>query len=163
MRCPRCKGATMSRAPSTGAVAVERCARCGGTFLDFGELAAAAADPAILSGEPAKDVPVARDDEAGCPRCWIAMRKAEVPGQGFAVDRCGRCGGIFLDRGELAAIAAAQLVDGLEAIFRPAPAGNVVRPEGSGLTQEDRVVLARAADLARLHPEAAAFLRSKLA
>lgn len=37
--------------------------------------------------------------ELSCPRCQAPLRSYER--SGVTVDRCTRCGGVFLDRGEL--------------------------------------------------------------
>ncbi len=136
------------------------CAGCGGHFLDYGELADATSTPALLAAD-GRTGPV--DDSAAldCPRCAISLTKHPVPDAGFAVDRCGRCGGTFLDRGELAALATSSFSADLERLFRPRP--KVEAPAAkAGLSTEERVVLARAADLAARSPEAAAFLRKSL-
>jgi Zn-finger nucleic acid-binding protein len=160
MRCPRCRKEGMQAIEVPSGARLHGCGGCGGHFLDYGELADAAATPLLVEqdGRPgAVDDSVALD----CPRCAVALVKHPVPGAAFAVDRCGRCGGTFLDRGELAALATSAFQADLERLFRPPPK---VQPQAvkAGLTTEERVVLARAADLAARSPEAAAFLRQKL-
>lgn len=41
-----------------------------------------------------------------CPKCGGTMR--EVKRGGISVDRCGECGGVFLDAGEMESIAAGE-------------------------------------------------------
>lgn len=156
-------------AEAASGLRLDRCTSCGGSWLDYGELA-----PAVQRQEPEGPRPEAPADPASdlrtgpCPRCGVTLRQALSPDGAFHVERCPRCGGLFLDRGELAAIAAKRLVDGLERVFapRPEPVTAVVPPPGrpeAVLGHEDRVVLARAVDLAARHPEAADFLRRHLA
>ncbi|HWO42526.1 MAG TPA: zf-TFIIB domain-containing protein [Candidatus Eisenbacteria bacterium] len=40
-----------------------------------------------------------RNEELCCPRCSAAMEGYTF--HGFALDRCSRCGGIWMDKGEL--------------------------------------------------------------
>ncbi len=93
---------------------LDRCGSCRGLWLDGGELAA-------LLGTPA-DLPpggTGRPTDRSCPRCGVPLaerryrRDSEV-----LVDACGRCGGVFLDKGELPRIEA--LSQGLDDPFPPA-------------------------------------------
>lgn len=172
MNCPKCATPTLS-ALSTGrsGTRIDRCSSCAGTFLDFGELAPAVDDPAAaFDSGPA---PAGADGlPASCPRCKTGMRAIAVPDETFHVDRCMRCGAIFLDRGELGALAARHLADGLDELFRPgrgAPppgatqaAAPAALPAATGLGPKDRALLANAVELAARFPEAAEFLRKQL-
>ncbi len=44
-----------------------------------------------------------RDREIECPKCWVTMRQEEVEvfGPNVVIDTCPKCGGIWLDHGEL--------------------------------------------------------------
>jgi Zn-finger nucleic acid-binding protein len=165
MNCPKCRTPTLRHeAEAASGLRLDRCSSCGGTWLDYGELGPAAEreDP---SRPPGPDPDLAADLRTGsCPRCGVALQQALSPDGAFHVDRCPRCGGLFLDRGELAAIAARHLVDGLERVLAPHPPPAAPPParRPTGLGPEDRAVLARAADLAARHSEAAAFLRKHL-
>ncbi len=165
MDCPKCRTPTLHLLTrGASGFRLDRCDRCGGTWLDYGELVPAAEDPLLPpeSPEPPPD-PDADRRSGPCPRCGIALRQALAPEGGFHVDRCPRCGGIFLDRGELTAIAGKHLVDELERVFAPRPAPPAAPvPERTGLRLEDRAILARAAELATRFPEAAEFLRRHL-
>jgi Zn-finger nucleic acid-binding protein len=170
LNCPKCRTPTLELATrGAGGLRLDRCTRCGGTWLDYGELAPAAEDP-LLSPGPA-DAPAPEpgaDLRTGpCPRCGIPLRQVPFPRGPFHVDGCPRCGGLFLEAGEFAAVASRHLVDDLERVLpqRPVPAPSVptAPPAPPPLTHEDRILLARAADLAARHPEAVAFLRAQLA
>lgn len=55
-----------------------------------------------------------------CPRCADVMHRVER--SGVTIDRCSRCGGVFLDRGELQALlrAEAEYHTGAGDLFEPA-------------------------------------------
>jgi len=85
---------------------VDLCPRCGGLWLDRGEITRAARLPeqelsrlrALLTdvgGPP----PLPSDTTAPCPACDGKL--AEVMLGGVRVDFCESCHGLFLDRGEL--------------------------------------------------------------
>lgn len=162
MICPKCRTDTLHLATvgATG-VRLDRCSGCGGTWLDYGEVVPAAEDPRLPLD--ARADPSADARSGPCPRCAIELRQTPFPDGPFHVDRCPRCGGVFLDRGELAEIASRHLVDPLEHVLAPrrAAAPQPIEREG-GLALADRAVLARAADLAARYPDAAAFLRAHL-
>jgi Zn-finger nucleic acid-binding protein len=80
------------------------CEKCGGQFFDSGEMFAACgikADPSYWD-RPETGGSV-RDGGAGCPRCHHPMLIQDVNYESHKVqiDRCGKCGGIFLDKGEI--------------------------------------------------------------
>jgi Zn-finger nucleic acid-binding protein len=85
---------------------VDLCPKCGGLWLDRGEITRAAKLPEnelarlrnLLSGKPGPP-PVPTQNKAPCPACPGSL--AEVVLGAVHVDYCGRCHGIFLDRGEL--------------------------------------------------------------
>lgn len=161
MNCPKCRTPTLQLATVGAAgVRLDRCTRCGGTWLDYGELVPVAEDP--LLPLDARSDPSADARSGPCPRCGVELRQAPFPDGQFHVDRCPRCGGVFLDRGELAEIASRHLVDPLERVLSPRPVTPRAAERAEGLGPEDRAVLARAVALAARDPEAAAFLRAHL-
>lgn len=105
MKCPKCKIAEMGPATFEG-VEIDRCPRCEGIFFDKGELehmmqsrAAEGLDRAeftVLSDK--HDMMVGR-----CQRCDVEMQPCVGPAK-LRIDRCPKCGGIYLDQGELAAM-----------------------------------------------------------
>ena len=112
MICPNC--GNMMDEVLIGEVRVDYCrSGCKGVFFDNYELYKMdekheyADDPVlqeILSHERDSSND-ARGNELMCPRCNIRMRKqAYSYGTGIYLDRCYGCNGIFLDKGELAAI-----------------------------------------------------------
>jgi len=78
-------------------VELDFCARCGGVWLDEGELEQLAHD----SGDFWRMPPGGRRSRRRCPRCNRRMRLAIYPGTGIEVDVCARGHGIWFDGGEL--------------------------------------------------------------
>lgn len=124
--CPVCLGVTMDKVKfgPGGAVEIDRCSRCGGIWLDHGEVQALRALPkGSLSG--ALELPVVRQgrchachaplDRAAeqcavcgrssvldCPRCDRPMRVQQAGG--LRLDICPTCKGAWFDHQELEAI-----------------------------------------------------------
>jgi len=93
---------------------VDLCPKCGGLWLDRGEITRAAKLPeaelarlrALLTGK-AGPPPVPSENKAPCPACSGSL--AEVLLGSVHVDYCNKCHGLFLDKGELeAGVAAVQ-------------------------------------------------------
>ena len=100
--CPRCFEPL--KVMTVEGVSVDLCDRCGGLWLDKGEA------ETLLSKRPLPDFltrPAARQDsvefrrqgQRECPRCSTGLQLSAV--EGVQLDGCARCGGVFLDRGEL--------------------------------------------------------------
>jgi len=89
-----------------GDVEVDLCPKCGGLWLDYGEVAkiAVLADDEIkplrklLTGA-AGPPPVPTDTKVPCPACPGQLK--EVVLGNIHVDYCTKCKGLFLDKGEL--------------------------------------------------------------
>jgi uncharacterized protein len=104
--CVKCNS-ILDRATFQG-LEVDLCPRCGGLWLDRGEIARAAKLPAqelahlrsLLTGQPGPP-PIPTESVAPCPVCPGSL--AEVMLGNVHVDYCNKCQGIFLDRGELEA------------------------------------------------------------
>ena len=93
---------------------VDLCPKCGGLWLDRGEITRAAKLPptelarlrGLLTGAGGPP-PVPTENKAPCPACPGQL--SEVVLGTVHVDYCGKCHGLFLDRGELeAAVQAVQ-------------------------------------------------------
>ena len=107
-KCPVCE-VPMSEV-SMSHETVDRCPRCRGVFFDCGELEALVDlvrrfNEVDLAGEEDIDtIPQAeRDRVLSCPVDGGRMLEKDV-GEGFIIDLCQDCGGIWLDDGELNAI-----------------------------------------------------------
>jgi Zn-finger nucleic acid-binding protein len=96
---------------------VDLCPKCGGLWLDRGEITRASKLPeaelarlrGLLTGKGGPP-PVPTEHKAPCPACSGSL--AEVVLGTVHVDYCDKCHGIFLDRGELdQAVKAVQELD----------------------------------------------------
>lgn len=111
MDCPKCKDrslAALRDVPIDGA----SCSRCGGIWV---------ADEAAIGAVPPVEVPAPRaasdraDDRGGlCPNGHGLLTRARTHVEdGFFLERCATCHGIWFDHGEWQRIAAAGLASGL--------------------------------------------------
>jgi Zn-finger nucleic acid-binding protein len=85
------------------------CGKCGGTFFDSGEMFAAfglKADPSYWDRPETGGV--VRNGTLECSRCHNPMLVQDVKygAEHVEIDRCGKCGGIWLDKGEVEKIMA---------------------------------------------------------
>jgi len=122
MRCPVCKSPLM--VVEWRQIELDHCPRCQGTWFDAGELdlLLRGIDLEVESG--LRDLlarPEAETDEkrVKCPRCRHKMRKVRATARAQAggdagaaapgplLDVCARGDGIWFDRGEVSALAAA--------------------------------------------------------
>ena len=105
LSCPRCKSEMLKIEDPD--ITIDRCSECGGTFLDKGELDVLATGMAgeieVCSVDPAE-----RTDEHAyrdCPRAMCEgdeMRKINLLiYTDIIFDYCEKCGGFFLDKGEI--------------------------------------------------------------
>lgn len=102
--CPACASVRLreTRLGDYGSVILDACPRCQGVWVEKGELDR-------LDGSPWADVEdhpfhaTAGDHRAAnCPRCMVVLSPvspADLPE--VIVDRCPKCEGFWLDRGEL--------------------------------------------------------------
>ncbi len=103
MDCPVCKSAMITL--ELADVEIDHCVRCGGIWLDSGELGLLVEDPAqaqsLLASFPEDSA--ARESARTCPICDGKMGKIVVaPTQPpLLVDKCRRSHGLWFDRDEL--------------------------------------------------------------
>lgn len=100
-RCASCKGA-MQRFFAEG-VELDRCRRCGGVWLDGGELSellGRTLEPRLATGLSSR----------ACCSCGKGMKSVNLPA-GVKAEMCAACKGIYLDDGELQAIAYSKAGD----------------------------------------------------
>ncbi len=122
MRCPKCNQ------PLQGldyeGVHIENCPGCGGDWLDAGELQAIVRARDVRF-DPQQCLEMARaakikgvklvslDRHLDCPACGGTTRPVNYGGDtGLIIDKCGQCGGVWVDKGELENIQ--ELVEGFE-------------------------------------------------
>ena len=110
MRCPRCEDPLLPFFLEERGVALDgrQCPTCRGVFFEAAQLEAATAIVKVGAFElrrvPGEDVQRA---PLCCPACEIdvEMKKARSARDAHVtIDACPRCGGAWLDAGELAAI-----------------------------------------------------------
>jgi uncharacterized protein len=107
LSCPR--DGTQMKEKVVGEAQLDVCAKCGGQYFDAGEMFAAfgiKADPSIwdrpeLGGK-------VKEGAMNCARCGAHMLGQDITyeGKSVEIDRCGHCGGIWLDKGEVEQIMA---------------------------------------------------------
>ena len=136
LSCPKCPAAKLDtltikvhdrsvagRRGATADLSVDRCPACGGIWFDPGELDKYL--DAKFHGLNSPELPAqsrGRVDAmpAQCPRCLIETRKGSAPNNpAVTADYCPRCGGLWLDGGELAQVekAGGTLEDQLRSVF----------------------------------------------
>lgn len=99
--CPRDK--SIMHEQVVGEATLDVCHKCGGQFFDAGEMFAAfgvKADPS--SWDHSATGGTVKKSDVGCARCGAKMLAQDVryEDKHVEVDRCGHCGGIWLDKGE---------------------------------------------------------------
>lgn len=104
MQCPGCQQAMLILEYKE--IELDHCPACGGVWLDAGELGL------LLNGVPEPPAGLAlagtRPGERRCPRCPRKMSVGRFPNSAVEVDSCPALHGLWLDRGELAALAREQ-------------------------------------------------------
>jgi Zn-finger nucleic acid-binding protein len=114
MRCPVC--AVDMFVLEFEHVEIDYCHRCGGVWLDSGELALIGERAGVLKGHllEALDSPRAagRRGKRPCPVCTRAMQQVSTQTRPpIVVDRCPGEHGLWFDRGELSAVVGAAGAD----------------------------------------------------
>lgn len=102
MKCSKCPDQPMQLETWPGAE-IERCPRCQGIFLDAGELERMLGSDETARADGVEFTPLSDEldmQEGTCHRCQVAMEPFLGP-RNMRLDRCPRCGGTFLDQGEL--------------------------------------------------------------
>ena len=101
--CPEC-GAPMVAYEFEG-VEIDRCLKCGGTWLDGGELEQICRMAEVATGPLTDAIEQAagtKNRDRRCPRCAKAMETISVdPKRPVQLERCPFGDGLWLDRGEM--------------------------------------------------------------
>ena len=104
MQCPACEQAMLIL--EYKGIELDHCPACGGAWLDAGELGL------LLNGRPETPAGLTLENtQAGsrrCPRCPRKMDTGHFANSAIEVDACPAQHGIWLDRGELVALATEQ-------------------------------------------------------
>jgi Zn-finger nucleic acid-binding protein len=101
LQCPRDKA--LLKIETAAEAELDTCGKCGGSFFDSGELFKAfgiKADPSYW--DRAETGGTVKNADIHCPNCETVMLLQDVKyeGEQVQIDRCGKCGGIWLDKGE---------------------------------------------------------------
>ncbi|TAN38724.1 MAG: hypothetical protein EPN23_01645 [Verrucomicrobia bacterium] len=114
MQCPACEKVMLIL--EYQGIELDHCPACGGVWLDAGELGL------LLTGRPETPAGMtlknARAGARRCPRCPRKMDTGHFDNSTIEVDACPARHGIWLDRGELTALAQAQRGPEAEAVAR---------------------------------------------
>ena len=102
LHCPRDKSLMKEIVEKTAFLDI--CGKCGGQFFDSGEMFSAfgiKADPSYWD-RPETGGTV-KEGTLACPACHAPMLSQDVKHgtEHVEIDRCGKCGGIWLDQGEI--------------------------------------------------------------
>ena len=100
MNCPKCDY-QLRHMELQESLTIDLCAGCKGIWYDKGELG--------FQQEMERDVPeldksqkTCKPTDYPCPRCDATLDELEYSeGEHLMIDRCPKCEGIFLDRGEI--------------------------------------------------------------
>ena len=89
---------------TAGEAVLDLCRKCGGQFFDSGEMFSAfglKADPSYWDRPETGGV--VKDGERHCPECekFMLVQDVSYGGDKVEIDRCGKCGGIWLDKDEI--------------------------------------------------------------
>lgn len=111
--CPRCEDHPPMARMTVETITLDRCASCGGTWFDAGELRDVLFQRTDLGGQ-VQDRP--RESPLACPSCVpdidgdgavdgvTGMLCAIYPGTRVEIDLCLLCRGVWLDKGEFEAL-----------------------------------------------------------
>lgn len=123
-KCPVCKN-ILELSNLENSLPVMNCSSCGGTWLRANEYARwlKSETPGFFDEEKANEVskrfPMAESNKAAiCPDCGHFLRKYKIGAKvDFHLDRCNNCNGVWLDKNEWEALAAADLHDEINQFF----------------------------------------------
>jgi uncharacterized protein len=122
MDCPKCTG-TLEPRTYGRKIKVHRCNECGGLWCKPEVLAEMKrewmADAVLDRGDPRVGREMNQVDEIDCPECAVRMEKVSDERQTHIwYERCGECGGIFLDAGEFTDLKYDTLMDRIRGLLR---------------------------------------------
>jgi Zn-finger nucleic acid-binding protein len=120
MRCPKCAEEMQTHPVGLHDVQVDECSKCGGMWLDRGELAQLSDGPRALPSSAWVNVDGER--RLPCPSCAgtagetfresgeVSPMRTIAPADepDLVLDRCDRCEGLWLDGGELTRVRTRQ-------------------------------------------------------
>jgi Zn-finger nucleic acid-binding protein len=118
-RCPKCTAANLAACEDTRAL---RCERCAGFWLPPEALQEAGVAALLERHDARPSAPLEQDHRTGpCPEGHGLLRRARATNEDpFFVERCARCGGVWLDPGEWSRLSSAGLTANLVDLWSPA-------------------------------------------
>lgn len=119
IECPKCHSPMQH--VRVGETEIERCARCGGIWLDVFEKDAVLANSSLVSQADPNDARphTASPKAMSCPRDhWQLIHMVDQRQPHVKFEACKSCGGIFLDAGELTDLSEYTIVERLKSAFK---------------------------------------------
>lgn len=103
LACPRCTIETEFKTGEILGIAVSKCGKCSGIWLDHGEVESLIGEVTADSAEEKETVPEGTAAPGTCPRCRVALKRwGNRPEKlkDLYVDFCPSCMGLWFDKGE---------------------------------------------------------------
>jgi Zn-finger nucleic acid-binding protein len=131
MQCPNCKSSGLRPLTLAERLTAFTCPNCAGHWIRGEHYFAWVEKQPKTPVEPAPTANVADSTQAKlCADCGRLLRRSRVGrGAEFTVDRCGQCGGIWLDAHEWEALQARGLHDEIHFVFSAAWQAQLIREE----------------------------------
>ena len=126
MNCPSCDQVEMTVTELDQGLKASVCGRCRGHWIasdDYQSWLARHGEPLPERDDGGATTTKATEDQQArlCPACQVIMLKWQVGhGLAFKIDRCGSCGGIWLEEDEWDALKAKNLHDEIHRVFSSA-------------------------------------------
>jgi heat shock protein HtpX len=98
MNCPACR-TELRELPTPEGVTIDFCSTCRGSWFDRGELLYVVKRPSALAPMLERPLVSGTQSELACPRCSTPMERGGVGSLQAMIERCARCGGIWLASG----------------------------------------------------------------
>lgn len=124
MNCPICKNAPLSADWPEPELETQQCAQCGGRWLSseaywrWREPRGPQSLPERAVGEVATFLVEEARQGKLCPECGAILLPYKVGHDtGFSLDRCGHCGGVWLERNEWETLQSRNLHDDIHLFF----------------------------------------------
>ncbi len=156
MKCPVCPRVTMIVGDLVPGLPCRTCSQCGGRWISMDAYArwvgqqhqeSPGTEPVRGEETPATRTPISDNLQAKlCPECTSFLRREKVGhGLPFHVERCGRCGSFWLDRGEWEELERQGFHTRIPLIFQPHWQAEVAAEDHSAAWEE--VALHRLGDV----------------
>lgn len=136
LNCPVCKTVVLASGTLDGSLVAHPCPQCGGQWIAPKDYWAWLETRNVTTPEPPAaenpvDLPVKQDEKPKfCPDCGRFMRRHKVGhGVSFIMDRCGTCGGFWLDANEWEVLASRHIHERLHFVASDAWQAEVARQE----------------------------------